>query len=105
MNYFVAHNRNTGRILNAIALTDEEPRPVSTDKVDYVQAADAEEYEGIKIMLQIRDGEFEEVEYGCTGTTAFTDGAGRYFNRSGQLLRDPDEFNPHSEGYTPFGDE
>ena len=26
-------------------------------------------------------------------------------NRYGQALRDPEEFNPHSEGYTPFGDE
>ena len=28
-----------------------------------------------------------------------------YYNRSGQELRDPEEYNPDSEGYTPFGDE
>ncbi|MFH1641504.1 MAG: hypothetical protein ABIC04_01240 [Nanoarchaeota archaeon] len=27
------------------------------------------------------------------------------FNKFGQALRGPEEFNPHSEGYTPFGDE
>jgi hypothetical protein len=28
-----------------------------------------------------------------------------WYNNSGQRLRDPEEYNPHSEGYTPFGDE
>ena len=28
-----------------------------------------------------------------------------YYNSSGQQLRNPDEYNPDSEGYTPFGDE
>ena len=28
-----------------------------------------------------------------------------YYNAVGQPLRDPQEYNPHSEGYTPFGDE
>ena len=28
-----------------------------------------------------------------------------WYNRSGQVLRNPDEYNPNSEGYTPFGDE
>lgn len=28
-----------------------------------------------------------------------------WYNHSGQRLRDPDEYNPLSEGYTPFGDE
>ncbi len=28
-----------------------------------------------------------------------------YYNRFGQQLRDPEEYNTNSEGYTPFGDE
>jgi hypothetical protein len=28
-----------------------------------------------------------------------------YYNAAGQELRDPKEYNPHNEGYTPFGDE
>lgn len=28
-----------------------------------------------------------------------------YYNRFGQMLRDPSEYNQYSEGYTPFGDE
>lgn len=30
---------------------------------------------------------------------------GQFYNRSGQELRDPEEYNECSEGYTPFGDE
>ena len=30
---------------------------------------------------------------------------GQFYNHSGQKLRDPEEYNPYSEGYTPFGDE
>lgn len=28
-----------------------------------------------------------------------------YYNLSGQRLRNPSEYNPNQEGYTPFGDE
>jgi hypothetical protein len=28
-----------------------------------------------------------------------------YYSFSGEQLRDPDEYDPDSEGYTPFGDE
>lgn len=30
---------------------------------------------------------------------------GEFYNQSGDLLRDPSEYDPYSEGYTPFGDE
>lgn len=30
---------------------------------------------------------------------------GQFYNRSGQELRDPEEYDPNSESYTPFGDE
>lgn len=29
----------------------------------------------------------------------------QFYNRSGQKLRDPEEYDQDSEGYTPFGDE
>lgn len=28
-----------------------------------------------------------------------------FYNRSGQRLRNPEEYNTSAEGYTPFGDE
>ena len=28
-----------------------------------------------------------------------------YFNEAGDPLRNPEEYDPYSEGYTPFGDE
>lgn len=43
-------------------------------------------------------------EYGNTGTTSYFDGEDHY-NNFGQQLRDPSEYDPNSEGYTPFGDE
>lgn len=30
---------------------------------------------------------------------------GEFFNKSGDPLRNPEEYNQNSEGYTPFGDE
>lgn len=30
---------------------------------------------------------------------------GQFYNQSGDMLRDPEEYNSFSEGYTPFGDE
>lgn len=30
---------------------------------------------------------------------------GQFYNASGDPLRDPSEYDPYSEGYTPFGDE
>lgn len=47
--------------------------------------------------------EIQEVPYPYGGTALF-DGE-HYYNSSGQLLRDPSEYNQYSEGYTPFGDE
>ena len=58
------------------------------------------------IIQKIKDNEFEEVGYAGTGTTAFYDAENDlYYNHWGQQLRNPQEYNPHSEGYTPFGDE
>ena len=52
------------------------------------------------IMLQ----DMDLVVYGNTVTTTYFDGE-NYYNNSGQLLRDPEEYNQWSEGYTSFGDE
>jgi hypothetical protein len=35
----------------------------------------------------------------------FEDDNGTYYNWGGQQLRNPMEYSPYSEGYTPFGDE
>ena len=56
-------------------------------------------------MEEIKDvKEMELVKYGNTGTTAYCDSK-HYYNEYGQELRNSDEYNQHSEGYTPFGDE
>jgi hypothetical protein len=48
----------------------------------------------------------EQVPYGETDTEALYDEkTGYYYNFSGDQLRDPIEYDQHSEGYTPFGDE
>jgi hypothetical protein len=43
--------------------------------------------------------------YGPSASMEWCDDDGNYYNRSGSRLRSPEEYNPHSEGYTPFGDE
>lgn len=44
--------------------------------------------------------------YYAAGTSAYYDAAtDTYYNSFGQELRDPAEYDQHSEGYTPFGDE
>lgn len=46
------------------------------------------------------------VSYGDTGTKAYYDReTDTYYNNAGCELRDPAEYDPYSEGYTPFGDE
>lgn len=45
------------------------------------------------------------VYYACGTYAYYDDSTDTYYNRSGQALRDPSEYNTRSEGYTPFGDE
>lgn len=52
-----------------------------------------------EIRQAIRDGEYYHDGYG------YTNDDGNWYNRCGQLLRNPNEYNSNSEGYTPFGDE
>ena len=57
------------------------------------------------VREKIKDGTFQEVGY-ADGTTAFYDDENDiYYNHGGQQLRNPAEYDRHSEGYTPFGDE
>lgn len=60
----------------------------------------------ITIMDKTQDelDQMDWIQYGNTGTRAYFDGK-YYYNNSGQLLRDLIEYDPHQEGYTPFGDE
>jgi len=53
---------------------------------------------------KIANGDVWLEHYGPSGSSEYTDGE-TWYNRSGQQLRDPEEYNPHSDGYTPFGDE
>jgi hypothetical protein len=51
-------------------------------------------------------GKFDQAFYSPSGTYENYDSkTGRFFNQFGQQLRDPKEYDSHSEGYTPFGDE
>lgn len=46
------------------------------------------------------------IPYGNTGTMAHYDAdTDTYYNYTGDELRNPEEYDPYSEGYTPFGDE
>jgi hypothetical protein len=42
--------------------------------------------------------------YEPSGSYEYFDGM-NYYNSNGDQLRDPEEYNHYSEGYTPFGDE
>lgn len=51
----------------------------------------------------------EELEmdyYPPSGTYEYHDTeSDTWYNQSGQMLRNPEQYNRYSEGYTPFGDE
>lgn len=48
--------------------------------------------------------EMEREWYSPSESLEFFDGE-HFYNRAGDRLRDPAEFDENSEGYTPFGDE
>lgn len=58
-----------------------------------------------EIRQKIRDNIFYEVNYPCETTAWYDEENDIYYNYGGQQLRNPEEYNRHSEGYTPFGDE
>lgn len=58
-----------------------------------------------EIIDKIEDNTFYEVDYPCSTVAYFDEDNNAYYNRSGQRLRDPKEYDRTSEGYTPFGDE
>ena len=47
----------------------------------------------------------EPAYYEPSESWELVDENGQYYNSSGQELRDPEEYDCNSEGYTPFGDE
>lgn len=57
--------------------------------------------------VYIYDGRELEHEYYAPSDSMelFDEKTNTWLNWSGQQLRDPDEYNKNSEGYTPFGDE
>lgn len=58
-----------------------------------------------EIIDKIENNTFYEVDYPCDTVAWYDEENDVYYNRSGQRLRDPEEYDRHSEGYTPFGDE
>jgi hypothetical protein len=48
--------------------------------------------------------EMDQEYYAPSDSLEYFDGE-HFYNQSGQRLRSPEEYNTHSEGYTPFGDE
>lgn len=52
----------------------------------------------------IADGEVWEDFYEPSNSYEFTDGR-NWYNKFGQPLKDPEEYDYLAEGWTPFGDE
>lgn len=57
-----------------------------------------------ELQEKIENGDLWEDFYEPTGTYEFTDGR-NWYNKSGQELKDPEEYDYLAEGWTPFGDE
>jgi hypothetical protein len=60
--------------------------------------------EDSEFQEKIKNGDVWLDYYAPSDSEEYTDGQ-FWYNRSGQAMRDPEEYNPHSDGYTPFGDE
>lgn len=58
-----------------------------------------------EIRRKIECGDFYETSYPCDTRAFYDQETDTYYNRSGQRLRDPSEYDRDSEGYTLFGDE
>ena len=57
-----------------------------------------------EFQQKINNGDVWLEYYAPSDSEEYTDGQ-TFYNRSGQQLRDPEEYDPNGEGYTPFGDE
>lgn len=57
-----------------------------------------------ELLEKIESGDVWQEYYPPSDSMEYTDGT-TWYNSSGSTLRDPEEYNPYSEGYTPFGDE
>jgi hypothetical protein len=60
--------------------------------------------ENSEFQQKINNGDIWLDYYAPSDSEEYTDGQ-TFYNRSGQQLRDPEEYDPNGEGYTPFGDE
>ncbi len=58
----------------------------------------------VRISQGIRDGNLN-YDHTYPGGAYYNPLDDRHYNNWGQQLRHISEYNPHSEGYTPFGDE
>jgi len=60
--------------------------------------------EGSDFQQKVENGDVWLEYYAPSDSEEYTDGE-TFYNRSGQQLRNPEEYDPNGEGYTPFGDE
>lgn len=58
-----------------------------------------------ELQEKIENGEVQKEYYSPSESMEWCDEDGNYYNNMGNRLRCPEEYNPRSEGYTPFGDE
>ena len=106
-------DQSTGNIKVRVVVADEESKkyykngyfdimwtPVQFDTIVGSEPIN----EDSDFQQKIANGDVWLEHYGPSGSSEYTDGE-TWYNRSGQQLRDPEEYNPHSDGYTPFGDE
>jgi len=60
--------------------------------------------QGFLILDLFHQGLVMEHYYKPSDSLEYFDG-GTFYNKSGQQLRDPSEYEQKTEGYTPYGDE
>lgn len=58
-----------------------------------------------KTQFELDNPSLIKTGYPCGTTALYDPNTGVYYNTSGSRLRDPQEYDRTSEGYTPFGDE
>lgn len=93
---------NTATTLKQLVATEDE---FLNEKFEDVDNTDDPSHPDYAFYQRIKNGELYEEYYSPSESTEYTDGQGNWFNHFGQELRDPSEYDPTSEGYTPFGDE
>ena len=58
-----------------------------------------------KTQFELDNPNLIETNYPCGTNALWNPETNEYYNMWGSRLRDPQEYDRNSEGYTPFGDE